>query len=137
MICLLDEDAAECAKALDDKSLDKQIDSIAQTLCHVHYIIGFHALRGNNHSVLLLPEFYNDEYTNWARECVANYKKLVDIGLACCDEYNLRYNPGATYLFGTIEEQKEKVVVMQGLTIKKHKHHAVIEWARDNVPDLP
>lgn len=109
MIYYLHEDAAECANMLDDKTLDKQIDVIVLTLDKIHH-----------------PHVNIDkkiqQYSVWASECLANYKKLVDMGLACCDEYKFRFSQGIT------QEQP---------LVKEHKLQPVIEFARDNVPDLP
>jgi hypothetical protein len=114
---------------LDDKTLDEQIEAIAQTLCNVHYRIknGAEATikyKGRCDRIPLeLISF--DEFSEWASECLANYLKLVEMGLACCEEYRLRFSEPLLNIYG--EEGK----------VKEHKLQYVIEWARENVPELP
>jgi hypothetical protein len=140
MIYLLHENAEENAKMLDDRSLDKQIKAIAQTLCNVHHLywdsIYPNQLRNHKSGLSLLgreqvehclEKIDNiplqsrglvdpDAFTNWAAECRANYLKLVEMGLACCKERVYR----AISKFGHIDTL----------------YQPAIEFARDNVLDL-
>jgi hypothetical protein len=108
MIYYLHEDVGECARMLDDRSLDKQIKMIAQTLKIVYY-------RHSKHYTHLDKK---NKYADWASECVANYLKLVEMGLACIQECYYRWNE-------PIPENTP------------YKYSEAIEFARDNVPDLP
>lgn len=48
----------------------------------------------------------------WSRESMENYLWLVSLGLALCEEYTYRYH-------------------------KTHKTQAVLQWAKDNIPNIP
>lgn len=131
-ILILDNSPEEIAKALDDKSLDKMIKSIAQVLCNVHWLENgesiecslcrYYAVRMKKSTCNCLSKnkiplpstqvLY--KWSQWARECVANYKWLVELGLACDWEFAYRSD----------------------FKLDK-KYHDIIEWARDNVPELP
>jgi hypothetical protein len=128
MIFILDESTKLCAKYLDDKSLDKQIKTIAQVLCNVHYILysGNKSVNGMLNDTtklykppLLLTAYVHDgtrpidQWSYWARECKANYLYLVELGLSCIKEHDIRTD-----------------------CQKSLKENNIIEWARDNVPDL-
>lgn len=127
---------------LDDQTLDEQINTLAQTLCNVHHKIL--AKRYNNMAVQeflqnhekgwkgstnIIPLAYlqNGEYDEWASECRANYNELVKMGLVCCGEYNYRFEE-ITY--------DEMGVTLIHIKVNEHKLRHVIEWAKDNVPDL-
>jgi hypothetical protein len=129
---------------LDDKTLDKQIKTIAQTLCNVHW---YYNIADNFDQVdpafdnavgsINIPMPYNDyknEISCWARDCLANYKQLVDIGLACCDEWCYRNSPDAEFEHGGTELHLHRI---DSGGFKRHKLEHIIKWARDNVPDLP
>lgn len=128
MIYYLHEDSAESAKMLDDKSLDKQIKAIAQVLCNVHWrFVNLNSAKEVEVATNKIPikasnNYFNDVYSRWASECIANYKMLVDIGLACCEEYDYRHM-----------DLRQKHDYLPGL----HKMLKVMVWARDNVPELP
>lgn len=137
-IDILSNDAAECAASLDDNSLGEMISACAQALINVHWFYFY------TYAVCTTPEnpplkaTEQDDWSQWARTCLANYNALLAYARACCDEWIFRFNEQATYLQGSIdEEQQERVVIMQGLTIKKHKHHDVIAWCESNKPELP
>jgi hypothetical protein len=160
MIDILSNDPAECAASLDDNSLGKMISACAQVLCNVHYKI---EMENQEYALKMMPisipEFsdrynfisdrikqdlpieintsYEKEWINWVRTCLPNYNALLAYARACCDEWIFRFNEQATYLHGSIEAQQERVVIMQGLTVEKHKYHDVIEWCSENKPDLP
>lgn len=55
---------------------------------------------------------YNHPCTIWARECIENFDWLIQHGIALCEEYTFRYN-------------------------RRHKCQDIIEWCRDNPPELP
>lgn len=141
-IYILDKDPKLCAQMLDDKSLDKMIKSIAQVLCNAHYIDVDHRIKdfyknpsksgghlyGEKGAITMenkfeesipLSESKNCEWSEWAYKCKANYLWLVELGLNCIKEYNLRFS-----------------LNMHMLQQARHCKHP-IEWARDNVPDLP
>ena len=111
---------------LDDKTLLQQIKAIAQTLCNVHHSnvlkhhydewIGIHSK---------IPLFYANfknslELKEWASTCRANYKQLVEMGLACYEEYRYRYR------FNDNPDYRHKELKLLN----------IITWARDNIPDL-
>ena len=54
---------------------------------------------------------YNHPCTVWARTCIENFNWLVEHGIALCEEYTHRYG-------------------------RRHKCQDVIEWCRDNPPNL-
>jgi|TARA_B100001094_G_scaffold256058_1_gene255169 hypothetical protein len=54
---------------------------------------------------------YNHPSTVWARTCIENFNWLVEHGIALCQEYTHRYE-------------------------RRHKCQDVIEWCRDNPPNL-
>lgn len=136
-ICILDTDATKCAQALDDKSLDKQIKAIAQVLCSVHHIIVERIELGLDFGTIYeIPLPYKKyksfesiaQYRYWASECIANYEYLVKLANCCLMEYYYRKYP---LIFFHVPDE---IIYFQH---PKHKLHSVIEWARDNVPDLP
>ena len=55
---------------------------------------------------------YNHPSTKWTRESIQHYRWLVQHGLEICSEFTKRYG-------------------------KSHKSQAVLEWCRDNEPNLP
>lgn len=116
---------------LDDTALEQQIEAIAQTLCNVHHLIYALPLsalatgKRNDHIPLAAYDFGN-AYAKWGTECLANYKELVDMGLACVNEYSYRYSDG----FFTDDD-----FIFKG-KVKEHQLTRVIIWARDHVPPL-
>lgn len=123
---------------LDDKTLDEQIKAIAQTLCNMHHYF--------NAKDVPLKEFdfhkqYQVIWRQYLRECLANYKKLVDMGLACCEEWLYRFDPCHITVkessFPFSNQQAKEFVYGDKIKDIQHKRHEVITWARDNVPDLP
>lgn len=142
---------------LDDKTLNQQIKAIAQTLCNVHHEVD--GLRITLKQIPLSPErvvkhgkgieLSWDNYTSWASECLANYKHLVDMGLACCSEYIYRYSDikcpschkeHSDKFFDITKPNMpcENCGQFAGSTeLVRHEYESVIEFARDNVPDLP
>jgi hypothetical protein len=122
-IYILDNDPVKCALALDDKSLDKMIRSIAQVLCNVHWLIDSDETEYNreypytkNVSWPIEWASFADcdcKWTHWIAECVANYNYLVTLGISCDWELAHRNN----------------------FKLSK-KYHDIFEWARDNTPSL-
>jgi len=55
---------------------------------------------------------YNHPSTKWTRESIQHYRWLVQHGLEICSEFIKRYG-------------------------KLHKSQAVLEWCRDNEPNIP
>lgn len=117
---------------LDDKTLSQQIKEIAQTLCNVHHC---YAINFEISATIPLKRIETRKRTinsykfvDWARTCAANYDQLVKMGLACCGEYNYRF-----------EEIKydELTRNISHIKINEHKLRHIIEWTRDNMPDLP
>lgn len=130
MILILSQDVAELASMLDDKQLDKQIKAVAQALCDIHYILlseqkpsNLVELIGN---IPLPSKYFYCPFRKWGMECRSNYLKLVEIGLACCDEWVYRF-----------PVQLEDCESYEEAEMYEHKKQSVIMWARDNVPDLP
>lgn len=119
MIYYLHEDAAECSKMLADTDLAKQIKAIAQALCDLHHAITLKQPVDKKYHIPMLYKFSNEKIMEWLVTCRANYLKLADMGIACCEEYcyRLNKNPGYSH--------------------KEHKLLDVIIWARNNVPSLP
>jgi hypothetical protein len=126
---------------LDDKTLETQIKAIAQVLCNVHHkpIAGLinQSIFDKRTKLELFEQAkliplretsldLTNAYVTWALECRANYNELVKMGLACCDEYTWRSS--APYCIGDTIFAKNKTF---------YKYRSVIEWARDNVPELP
>lgn len=119
MIYILDQDLSKSAQMLDDTSLEKQIKDIADVLCWSHE--NRDTLRDqylNSTIFVELPKSkYIDQWWQWARECKANYMWLVKYGKHCSAELMKRLSMGGC---------KTSL-----------KYMDAIDWARDNVPDLP
>ena len=120
-IYILDNNPAECAKMLDDKSLDKMIKDIAQVLCNVHHELSDYIndadyfdddipLCWSGHS---LKHYKNAEWSSWATECNANYLYLVNLGLACSYEIEIHRKIRSNY---------------------NKKYAEILRWARENIP---
>lgn len=89
-------------KELDNTTLGKQIEAIAQTLCNVHWIIGrkedgFYTKNflknflADPHTFLAQSEnAKNCKFTQWASECRANYLELVGMAVELISEYYYR-----------------------------------------------
>jgi hypothetical protein len=106
---------------LDDKTLSRQIRNIAQVLCNVHHadIACLTDIKKIEEASAKIPlpqkRFAEDKICWWARECRANYLKLVDMGYKCMDEYVYRFNDYPDFGCGK----------------------NFLLWAVENVPDLP
>ena len=141
MIYILDEDTEKCAQFLDDKSLDKMIKTIAQTLYNVHY---FPLAEQNEHYKIsqLIKEtgkmyskrskaikyqktaglMLDDKWTQWALQCKANNRYLIRLGIDCCREYHCRY-----------ADKCDMELYHCGAW---HKMRDVIDWDGVNTPNL-
>jgi hypothetical protein len=145
-IFVLDADLQKAAQYLDDKQLNKQIKEIAQVLCNVHWMIrvpcpvcdvgdaedGCTCLPINNlEGKPLAPKLNNfewDEWSQWARECIANYKWLVEFGWRCLEEYWYRHiSPNLTVLI----DEKTRTFINRW-----EKYRQIILWSKINKPDL-
>lgn len=129
-IYILDSDPHLAAQYLDDRSLNTMIKDVAQVLCNAHWLFcritypEFDATNGAEYkfNTALIPlkekNIYNG-WSQWARECKANYEWLVELGIDLDCEWTFRFG----YEPGKLD--------------KHHKLWNVLLWARDNVPDLP
>lgn len=150
-IYILDSDPKKCAEYLDDKSLDKMIQDIAQVLCNAYrlrinsyYTNGIHV---DNFSPLEIENKLKEiplttlsnlkkinrnkkiiYWSQWASECIANYRYLVELGIMCCREYHYRNSEKC---------DKDKIYNGDDNCGAWHKMRYVIDWALDNEPDLP
>lgn len=120
-IYILHNDPKKCAEYLDDKSLDKMIKDIAQVLCNVHCDVTklsekefFETYEPNMPLKGKYPK--HEKWSQWTRECKANYLYLVELAETCSRELNYRF---------------------EGLTEKQIRIEKILIWAIDNVPDLP
>lgn len=126
-IYTLSQDHAETARWLDDRSLDKMIKDIAQVLCNVHWyifipdldVISAGKIPPNLFQVSNIPLRFGmtqsiSRWSQWARECRANYLWLVNL------------------LDHLLWEQ-----IFRFKKLHDGKYHEIFKWARDNVPDLP
>lgn len=103
-VFVLDIDTTKCAEYHNDKHCVKMILETAQLLCGVHWLCGVQAPYKLTHK--------NHPCSIWARQSMANYNWLLNLGLALCKEYSYRYG-------------------------KTHKCEAVISWCRSNTPNIP
>lgn len=117
-IYILDNDSKKIADYLDDKSLDKMVQELAIVLCNAHCKYTQKPIYAVRADTLLPARRPNHKFAVWARECVANYKYLVNLGYALCDEWQLR----CTYKYGES---------------KHHKLRQVLAWALLFEPILP
>ena len=98
----------DAAEAHCDKHVVKMILETAQLLYCVHWM---------TNPAALLPTAYRKTHPNhpcaiWARESLANYRWLCELGDCLCKEYTFRYG-------------------------KTHKTSAHLEWLAENLPPLP
>lgn len=136
MIYILSTDHKECAKALDDKSLDAMIKDIALVLITVNYyeqdsdFSSDYFIKINPNRI---PKFIV-QWSDWARKCKANYLYLVELGEVCVYEHCLRQQSIQTcgIARGGISNVK---AFFPDYTY--HSSEPIIKWARENVPDLP
>lgn len=115
-IYILDNNPELCSQYLDDRSLDKQIREITVALINAHCKYTqkpIYTVRADTPIPARRP---NHKWSQWARECKANYLYLVELADACGKEIYYR------------QRGKQKI---------HDKYYPILEWARDNVPDLP
>lgn len=127
-IYIIDNDPKKLAENLDNKSLDLMIKNIARVLCNVHHINQERIDLGldKNRSVIIPQIPYKKyksyepiaQWTDWARECKANYLYLIKLGMICCDEHAHRF---------FVPGENHPIV----------KYERVLELCITNVPDLP
>lgn len=135
-IHMLDQDPKLCASYLDDRALDNMIREIAQVLCNVHMLV-CDSNKCTHDDVHHFKQWYKYspektieetilkcKFSVWTSECRANYEWMIKLGMACCREYEHRYED---------EEQEGQV----NATVEYAQNMGAIVWARDNVPDLP
>lgn len=117
-IYILDKDPQKIAEYLDDYSLNKMILNIAQVLCNAHFI---HPLKEGICASSWIPLLQTKEckWSEWVRKCKANYLYLAELGIASLKQYNYRFDLN--------------LHMIEQAMIDGHP----LEWARDNVPDLP
>jgi hypothetical protein len=129
---------------LDDVTLSRQIKNVAQVLCNVHHKIiandfaffDKEAILKSNKAPIGIIRYPNSGFNKWAATCRANYLKLVEMGIAACEEYTFRFSKRG-------EDNKWKDAGWIDFSIpyyeelKQHKLQAVIEWAASNIPSLP
>ena len=100
-IFYLDENPAKAAQAMCDKHVVKMVLETAQILCSLHDQSPYKRTH------------YNHPCCKWARESLANYSWLCDLGMALAREYTHRFS-------------------------KTHKSQWVLEWCIEMTPgDLP
>lgn len=127
---------------LDDKTLGEMISACAQTLCNAQCEItlfdGGYSLDWKNKPPLGGKDI-NNEWSQWARECRANYDQLVKMGLACCREYMWRFSDfeWEDVIIDKDDDFYEYSIIVSTNELKEHKLQSVIEFARDNAPSLP
>lgn len=133
-ILILDNSPQAIAESLDDRSLDEMIKSIAQVLCNVHYIkkerIELGLDQGNKLEIPF-PHIPHRKYksyepiaqlSEWARECVANYRWLVELGNECDKEYHYRW------VHDEIPIEETDIFMISC---------SAIHWASVYIPELP
>lgn len=121
-IFILDNDPQKIAEYLDDRSLDSMIKDIAQVLTGCHQAIPEYWVFKNTINHL--------KWIKWARECKANYLYLVDLGISCTEE---RYHRLGKF----VTKREHDVEYESCVEYKELKAEAVIDWANENVPNLP
>lgn len=84
-----------------DKHVRKMIIETAQLLCTAHWELGSNAPYKSTHR--------NHPCALWARESVANYQWLCNLGLRLCDQFHIRWG-------------------------KRHKTQDVLGWCLKNLP---
>ncbi|MFU8806166.1 MAG: pyrimidine dimer DNA glycosylase/endonuclease V, partial [Bradymonadaceae bacterium] len=103
-IFIFDEDPQECARHHGDRHVVKMVLETAQILCTVQHVSGQAAPYKKTHAA--------HPCVRWVLESLANYRWLVELGLALAVEYTHRYG-------------------------RRHKSHDVIEWCAAHEPALP
>lgn len=107
-IFILDEDPEQAARWLCDQHIVKMPIETAQLLSTAHHITNSELICHLTYK----PTHINHPASVWVRSSLDNYRWLVRHGMELCNEYTRRYN-------------------------KTHASQVVIEWAKNNEPDLP
>lgn len=106
-IFILDTNPVRCAQAHCDKHVVKMILETAQLLSTTN-----HEMQARPPAGIYRPTHVNHPCAIWVRESSWNYKWLLELGFALCDEYTHRYG-------------------------KVHKSRAVMELMRKTPRTLP
>lgn len=129
-IYILDADPAKIPELLADDDLSGMIEEIAYLLatayesCVGDMMASMHNDFLNIYTTIIkYPVSSRGLWERWICECIANYRYLVGLGLACCNEFNFRFN----------SEHKERADIY---TVTTHPSQPAIEWCRDNEPEL-
>jgi Pyrimidine dimer DNA glycosylase len=130
-IYILDQNLQKSAEYLDDKSLDKQIKTIAQILSNVHHAKGLETKLTYKGGKILFS------WTDWGMVCKANYLWLAEYGLDCCNEWWVRFVGPCLHCDEGYDDEDCHCLPLSGQNELANPLQKIIEWARDNVPDLP
>jgi hypothetical protein len=107
-IFFLDSDIKKSAEYHVDKHVVKMRLELAQLACTTHH------LSGTNPQIIPYKKTHqNHPSAIWARESLANYNYIVDLGLALCDELRYRFN--------TPNQKCEETLI----------------WLKNNKPNIP
>jgi hypothetical protein len=147
MILILHEKPEDNARLYSDKWLEETISAVAQDLCAVHHtIVERRELGIDAGNVYEIPLPYHkfksfepiSQWHEWLRTCKANYTRLLEYGLYCCYEYIYRFHPCEVVDIELPINSYRIPELVWGDKIKdiQHKHHDVMAWCADNVPDL-
>jgi len=85
-IFVLDRNLVKSAQAHVDKHVVKMPLETAQLLCTAR-----HELTGDADTIPYRKTHTNHPCSVWARQSLANYTWLCDLGIALCEEYTYRY----------------------------------------------
>lgn len=97
-IFVLDNNPWLAARYHCDKHVVKMILETAQLLSTAHHILNPNCIKNRNGTWFLYgrkiygPTHANHPCAIWARERLANYEWLLELGLGLCSEYTYRYN---------------------------------------------
>lgn len=121
-IFILDKDLKLSAQYLDDKSLDKQIKTIAQVLCNVHWYRA--AWEREGIVIPLQPDIRHEGWTHWGEARKGSYLWL------------------AFYLTINLVEYEHRFIScndvgLEGCSNYKKKYATLAKWAINNLPNLP
>lgn len=117
-IYILDKDREQSSRYLDDKSLEKQINSITRILCDVHYLEQASDYQGNIPLKFISFCGRDERWHEWVRSDKSNYIWLLEFGKISLSEIRQRW-PSNRYN----EFRFNKIV-------------NVIIFLQENMPDL-
>lgn len=114
-IFILSWNVKECAKWHFDRHVVKMILELAQLLSTAHWILSDKStvIKWNQYNCIYKQTHKNHPCAVWVREHLNNYRYIVKLALALCDEYYYRYG-------------KKKN--------KQHKTRNIIEFLQNNEP---